>query len=72
MREEDGEKIYKGSLGGDHRERNKKGVEKPCALEAAKMSALWASLSWQPVGAPPKARSGKYKESLCKTFSKRK
>lgn len=34
------------------------------------MSSLWASLSWQLLGAPPKVRSGKHKGSLCKTFSK--
>lgn len=53
-------------------ERDKQGVEKPCALEPAKRSSLWASPSWQLLGAPPKAGSGKHKGSLCKTFSKRK
>lgn len=38
----------------------------------AKMSPLPASLSWQLLGAPPKAGSGKHKGSLCKTFSKKK
>lgn len=47
-------------------------VEKPCAVESAKMSSLWASLSWQLWGAPPKAGPGKHKGSLGKTFSKRK
>ena len=37
-----------------------------------KMSPLLASLSWQLLGAPPKAGSGKHKGSLCKTFSKKK
>lgn len=46
--------------------------KKPCTLEPAKRSSLWASLSWQLLGAPPKAGSGKHKGSLCKTFSKRK
>lgn len=40
--------------------------------DPAKMSPLLASLSWQLLGAPPKAGSGKHKGSLCKTFSKKK
>lgn len=40
--------------------------------EPAKMSPLPASPSWQLLGAPPKAESGKHKGSLCKTLSKKK
>lgn len=40
--------------------------------EPAKMSPLPASPSWQLLGAPPKAGSGKHKGSLCKTLSKKK
>lgn len=39
--------------------------------EAAKMPLHPASRSWQLLGAPPKAGSGKHKGSLCKTFSKK-
>lgn len=39
--------------------------------EPAKTSLLLASLSWQLLGAPPKAGSGKHRGSLCKTFSKK-
>ncbi|CAK7291956.1 hypothetical protein VULLAG_LOCUS2236 [Vulpes lagopus] len=62
-------------------EKKKKKVEETllCYREArgskpdpAKMSPLLASLSWQLLGAPPKAGSGKHKGSLCKTFSKKK
>lgn len=50
-------------------------MEKHCAIgrpDPAKVYPLLASLSWQLLGALPKAGSGKHKGSLCKTFSGKK
>lgn len=59
--------MHKDSLGG----MDEKSREALC-VESVKMSSLWASLSWQLLGAPPKVGSGKHKGSLCKTLPKRK
>lgn len=78
-----GKKHLKGLLRGMIMEKKKKRKEVEETLlcyreargstpEPAKMSPLPASLSWQLLGAPPKAGSGKHKGSLCKTFSKKK
>ena len=40
--------------------------------DPAKVYLLLASLSWQLLGALPKAGSGKHNGSLCKTFSGKK
>lgn len=50
-------------------------MEKHCAIgrpDPAKVYPLLASLSWQLLGALPKAGSGKQKGSSCKTFSEKK
>ena len=55
-----GKKILNGSLGGKEEKTSREAV----CVEAAKMSSLRASLSWQLWGAPPKVGSGKHKGSL--------